>query len=272
MLRFHFDCVDSTNARAAQIAARHSGREVLVSARRQTAGRGRSGRVWQSPPGGAWFTLALPAYAVPEAYEPLPLVVGYAVLRALREEVFKIDADLQIKWPNDVLLGGRKVAGILCQRVLNAVETKARGSGLAARPLMLIGVGINVNLDPAALGPDLRVPATSLHAATGHKLSVSRLIGHCATLIANAKLALERDGFTPADRCNIEANLAWRGEEVAFRRGTQAVRTWCLGLDDHGRLCLEIDGRSEPVNAGEIEHLAAVDAAIVAAAAHQRRD
>ena len=113
MRRVHLAVTDSTNSHARGLAAVHRGERILVSADEQTAGRGRQGRRWQSPRGGAWMSLAWPMCNPPGAYGTASLVAAVAVLRGLCEAAPACADFLEVKWPNDLLLKGRKVAGIL---------------------------------------------------------------------------------------------------------------------------------------------------------------
>ena len=134
-----FDELDSTNRLAAEriLAAWDAGRSperTLITAARQTAGRGQHGRRWESPPGGLYFSAVVERVPA-EFRDRLALVAGLAVARTL----CAADVPAMIRWPNDVLIDGKKVAGILC-------EALARGEHWAA----IIGVGVNVSTD---IGP-----------------------------------------------------------------------------------------------------------------------
>jgi BirA family biotin operon repressor/biotin-[acetyl-CoA-carboxylase] ligase len=280
MLCLHLAHADSTNARAARLAALNRGRALLVTARTQSAGRGREGRPWHSPPGGAWFTVALPVApgTGPETYDPMPLLAGYAVLRALRHLLGTsragLAATLTLKWPNDVLLNGGKVAGILCERVLPALIPKRipkRGhsafpDGSVARaeeapaPVLLVGVGVNVNVDPAALGPDLRYPAASLQQAAERKISVAQVATCCTARILLARQELERRGLTEPRLRLIEAHLAWLGQTITFEHQGQSLTGRCLGLDPRGHLRVAVGGAERVFAIGEICRLAPLDA------------
>ncbi len=132
---------------------------TLVLAETQTAGRGRRGRGFFSPPGGSlYFTLILKPS--PEAYARLPLAVPLAVCRACAHE----GVDARIKWPNDIWVGERKLSGML-------IDGATGPAGLTA----YAGIGINVNADPTA-DATLRDTATSLSRALGHDISREDLL------------------------------------------------------------------------------------------------
>jgi len=197
MLHHHFATTDSTNRRAEALAAEHPGEVVLVTAETQTTGRGRMDRRWQSPRGGAWFTLAWPCHKPAEHYETLPLVVGLAVCETI-ETGFGVDASgLMIKWPNDVLHGGKKLAGILCERTL---------ANASPVPL-LVGVGINVNNPTRDLPPGLRRPPVALSEITGSQHDVADLIQSIAERLHRRLYVFESDGYTPDTEHAIKQRL-----------------------------------------------------------------
>ncbi len=259
MRTFFFDKVDSTSSQARLLAAEHPGQVMLVAARSQTQGRGREGRAWVSPAGGAWFTIVWPCKNEAAAYEPTPLLVGLAVLQVVRNSI--LDAylqkdmvpsqpELRIKWPNDVLLNGAKLAGVLCERELAGSEEGAQPGGT-----LFIGVGINADLDPAALGDDLRYPVTSMKAATGLSFDLAILIRYVTQCITEFMNELEQHGLTEARRKEIESNLAWLGKTVALQVEHRRVEAKLAGLHSDGSLILERDGEKRTFQMGEIEHL-----------------
>ncbi len=146
-----FERIDSTNEEATRLAAAGAPAGTLVLADVQTAGRGRRGRTWVSPPGNLYCSLVLrPACAVAEAAQ-LGFAASLAVLETCRH-FLAAGAALACKWPNDVLAGGRKLAGLLLE---------SRGSGAGALDWLVLGVGINL----ASYPPDTEFPATSVDEA-----------------------------------------------------------------------------------------------------------
>lgn len=253
MLCFHLTTAASTNDAAQRLALAHPGRGLLVSARTQTRGRGRHGRTWHSPPGGAWFSVAWPVAADRDLahYGPAPLRVGLAVAEALDAIVHgprprTPDADparaIQLKWPNDVLLAGRKLAGILCETAVQPGRA----------PTLILGVGINVRVDLAALGTALRQPATSLHEHLGAAPSVQAVIDAAAARIVEAMTALDREGLSDEALAALDARLAWRGETVSLRIGARTIRGRLDGLERDGRLRLATSAGSRSFRSGEL--------------------
>ncbi|MBV9004457.1 MAG: biotin--[acetyl-CoA-carboxylase] ligase, partial [Solirubrobacterales bacterium] len=136
--RVHFRVVDSTNERARELAERGAPHGTLVTAAEQAAGRGRQGRTWNAPRGRA-ILCSLVLHKVPRL---LPLAAGVAVAEVA-------GADARVKWPNDVLVDGRKVAGILVE-------------GRPQEGWAVLGIGINVAVRPEELPPELRDRAGTL--------------------------------------------------------------------------------------------------------------
>lgn len=152
---YTYGSVGSTNAVALRLADAGAPEGTLVTAEEQTQGRGRLGRKWHSPPGvGIWMSLILRPDIHPARAAGLSLVGGLAIACALQP---LSEAALQIKWPNDVEQGGRKLAGVLSE---SAVEgSKVRHT--------VVGMGININHEPAEIPAELSAVAVSLRMATG---------------------------------------------------------------------------------------------------------
>lgn len=198
------DEVDSTNRYALDM--HRPG--LLVRARRQTAGRGRRGRPWFSPEGeNLTMTLTL---APPE--ERLPLIAGIAVREALAGLVFP--RSVEMKWPNDIVIGGRKVCGILCE---------VRG-GIAA-----MGVGINVNQTAWPRGLDHR--AVSLRQVTGGEYDLDEIAMLVAQGISIWVQAFHERGFAPVRQEFLKHGLL--DEYEVFDERAQRCSIVDLTMDGH---------------------------------------
>jgi BirA family biotin operon repressor/biotin-[acetyl-CoA-carboxylase] ligase len=223
------DCVASSNdTLLARARAGQPARPQLLAVERQTAGRGRRQRAWHAPRAALLFSLAVPLSPLPSQLPAVTLAVGAALAEALAARGVAV----QLKWPNDLLLGGRKLAGILCELALDA----------AGRATLVIGVGVNVAFDAAV---DARSTSHRDAAALADVLPADALIAArpvwIATLAATALSAVHayaRDGFAPwRARCN--ARLAGRGTAVALLEGDARVAHGTLvDVDEHGRLVL----------------------------------
>lgn len=214
----------------------------LVLAQAQTAGRGRGANVWWSQPGGLMFSLILEAgqSAPPtRAWPRLSLAVGLAVARAV--EPLGRPQPLQLKWPNDVYLGGKKLCGILLE---------AAGGNRQ----IVVGLGLNVNNSFRHAPPEQQRIATSLLDETGrqHELfdvleAVLQQINRHVSELAAESLALRQRW---AEHCRLTGRQIVvnqpKGEPVAGR---------CLGIDDDGALLVETSSGVTPCVAGTVEEL-----------------
>jgi BirA family transcriptional regulator, biotin operon repressor / biotin---[acetyl-CoA-carboxylase] ligase len=195
----------------------------------QVAGRGRLGRTWSAPPGSALLCSVL--LEPPRAREiaQLSLVGGLAVAEAVERAV---SAGAGIKWPNDVLLGGRKVAGVLAE---------------AAGGAVVLGIGLNVNQAKEELPEDARVEPASLFTVDGRRRERAPLL---ADLLRTLESLYDRwrDGGLAAVHADLDARDVLRGRRVSLD-GKAGV---AAGIDGAGRLVVEIDGELRPVESGEI--------------------
>lgn len=176
----YYPSVSSTMDVARKAAQEGASEGTLVIADEQAAGRGRQGRAWLSPPGSLSLSLVLrPQIA------HLPYLIMVASVAAVRAISRTTGLSARIKWPNDVLIGGKKVSGIL-------IESHLRGGGV---DFAILGIGINVNLDPS-LFPPLAYPATSLSTELGHPVSRLEILWRLLEEIERLYLGL-REGQSP---------------------------------------------------------------------------
>jgi BirA family biotin operon repressor/biotin-[acetyl-CoA-carboxylase] ligase len=152
-------------------------------------------------------------------------------------------AAVQIKWPNDLLVYDRKVAGILCEQFLSG----------ALGNVLIVGIGVNVDFDLALLGSasELRHPPTTLAAALGRSVSVDDVMVSVSHRIEEAFQEYERHGLDAALLAELRANLAYRGEVRSFSSPKGIVTGRMIGIDDEGRLLLESEGREIKCDLGE---------------------
>lgn len=232
MKHIHLNAVDSTNlhAHSAALATRPL-QPIAVSADTQTAGLGRAGRAWTSPPGGVWLSIAWPARQPLPHYAALPLAIGAAA----RDTVAALyDLPITIKWPNDLLLHNAKLAGILCQ-------------AHTAPDLLVVGLGVNANLDPAALGPHLRHPATALRQHLPHAVDLPALTRALIQSLHDALLAYDSDGIAPFLPA-LRTHLAWCGQAVTVSDAHGTIHAGTLaGIADSGALLLQTQNHPAPL-------------------------
>jgi BirA family biotin operon repressor/biotin-[acetyl-CoA-carboxylase] ligase len=229
--------LDSTQNLARDLARRGAPEGTVVVAESQTAGRGRLGRQWHSPPGcNLYCSIVLRPPLAPAAVPALALVVGLAVADAVQEVT---GGRATLKWPNDVLLAGRKVAGILTE--LDAEVERVHH--------VIVGIGVNVNTDD--FPPELAAKATSLRLAAGRPVARALFTaGLLAALEARYRRFLA-DGFA-AMRSEWEACAALTGKEVRVTAPEGEVAGRVLGVDDDGALRLAGPHGELRVVAGEV--------------------
>ena len=226
----------STNADLAALARTGAPGGAVLVADHQTAGRGRFTRVWTAPPGAclAVSVMLRPPDGHPARWLWLPLLAGLAVVDGVRAAA---GVEARLKWPNDVLAGGRKLCGILAERVDSA-----------AGPAVVIGMGINTTLAAA----DLPVPtATSLVLEGGQvdpdALTAAVLLafeGRYARWLAGADL---REDYVAA--CDTI------GRQVRVDLGETAVEGRAVGVDADGRLLVQTGSGPQAFAAGDVWHL-----------------
>lgn len=149
----HFRLTDSTNARARELVEAGAPHGTVVTATEQTAGRGRQGRTWTAPPGKALLYSAI-LRPLDERHLLLPLAIPLAVCDAAEE--LEPNIECQVKWPNDIWIDGRKLAGVL-------IEAKPQDSWA------VIGIGLNLSISPSEFPSDLRDKAVSLYRRVGSR-------------------------------------------------------------------------------------------------------
>ena len=216
--RVHHRAVDSTNERARELAVRGAPHGTLVTAAEQTAGRGRQGRSWLAPAGDA-VLMSVVLRDLDERFPLLPLAAAVAVAEAC-ESLAPVRCE--IKWPNDVWIERRKVAGILVE-------------GRPAAGWAVLGVGVNVSGSPAQLG--------DAAASIGTDVSVESALDAVLDALA---LWLGKEAAQVLDAWR--ARDALRGEPVRWADGAGVA----AGIDDSGSLLVETDAGVVALSAGEV--------------------
>jgi BirA family biotin operon repressor/biotin-[acetyl-CoA-carboxylase] ligase len=228
----------STSDRVKALARAGAPEWTTVLAERQSGGRGREGRAWASPPGGLYLSVLLrPRF---ERVGLLPLAAGVAVAEAAEG----LGVRVELKWPNDVLASGRKLAGILAEA--------ASGSG--GVEWVVLGVGLNVALDAAALPPGLAGAATSLRAEGVADPSVADV---AASVLERLGVWYDALGSGPARVVSAwrSRSVAWWGGQVEVRTGDGGLEGRLVEVDDDGALVVEVGGRRRRLLSGEVRRL-----------------
>jgi BirA family biotin operon repressor/biotin-[acetyl-CoA-carboxylase] ligase len=203
---------------------------VIVAAEEQSAGRGRKGRSWISSPGKSLTVSLLLRPARME--ECLTLLFALAAARSLDD----VGAQVRIKWPNDLRIGHRKLAGILAE---------------AMGGVLVIGLGMNVNEDAEDFPPPVSGEAISLSLASGARHDRGIVLAGVIRTFEGVYRRWEREGFSPFVP-EIEERILYLGEEISLDEGSGRVTGRMLGLAPDGRLRILVESREAVFSAGDL--------------------
>ena len=232
------EALASTQERARELARAGTPHGTLVVAGIQTGGRGRLGRLWGSPAGGLWMSFVLrPGFGASLASR-----ITQTAAVGIAKGLWEIGVEARIKWPNDLLAGGNKICGILAES----------GVGQGGRlDYVILGVGMNANLDPSDLEVSDR-EVTTIRSELGYDVDLLGLLG---TLLSNLHVELGRIGDFGAileEWRNLNCTL---GEKVRVRRFGDVIEGRAFDLTKEGALLLATPLGTVEVFEGEIEHL-----------------
>jgi BirA family biotin operon repressor/biotin-[acetyl-CoA-carboxylase] ligase len=235
--RVHWlDTASSTNDLAARLADLGAEEGTVVVAESQTAGRGRMGRVWFSPPGaGLYVSIVLRPAIDPSAL--LTLAAGVALAEGVE---LSTGLPAEIKWPNDLIVGKRKLAGILA-------EAAAQGGALR---FVVLGFGLNVR--PAAYPPELSDRATSIEAELGRPVDRAVILAELLAALATRYADLQQGRFDAILNSWRQRAVSLRGSLVEWNSPAGVQRGRAEDIDGSGALLVRVDGRTERLIAGEV--------------------
>lgn len=236
-----FESIDSTNAKAFELARAGAPEGAVVIAETQTKGKGRIGRKWESPAGmNLYISIILRPKVAPQGAQGLTFVAAVAAAEAVASEGLKP----AVKWPNDILIGGRKTAGILLE--MDSEPDRVH--------FVVAGIGVNLNMKKEMFPEQISQTATSLLEEAGSPVDRARFTANLLASIEKWYGVYLSEGFPPV----LEA---WKGYFRSFGKPLKvtffdrAVEGICAGVDDSGALLLERDGRIERIISGDVEAL-----------------
>lgn len=235
---YYYDSVGSTNVEAKKLADKNPGEGWIVIAEEQTEGKGRLGRTWQSPKKtGIWMSIVLRPDVEPREVPQLTQLAAAALIEALAE--FGIVA--QIKWPNDIVINGKKICGIL---------TEMTGT-IERLNYIILGIGMNVNLEENDFPEELLDKATSIYMENGKKMNRQELVGEILNRLEKYyKYFVAHDHEKYLDVCR--ANSVLIGKTVRIIKHNEERKGLAVGIDNNGALIVEIEGKLEKVISGEV--------------------
>jgi len=235
---YYYETIGSTNEFMKSIVEKNKGEGWVVIAEEQTEGKGRLGRTWSSPKNqGIWMSLLLRPDIPPHLAPCITQVVAAAIVSALNN----LGIETKIKWPNDIVVNGKKVCGIL---------TEMSGS-LEQLNYIVVGIGMNINMDDNIFPEELKEKATSLKSATGVTWNRRHILGmifnelekyYNEFVLGNHKLYL--------DVCRRYSVLL--GKEIQIIKRDSIKIGKALDIDENGALIVNINGNIEKVISGEV--------------------
>jgi len=231
-----YETIGSTNDELKRLAHEGAPEGLVVSAERQTAGRGRRGRNWVSPPGNLYASLLLRPACRPAIAAQLGFVAALGAVAAIGE--FAPGLDLRCKWPNDLLANGKKISGILLETEMTTGD----------RPdFVVLGIGVNL----AAAPSDTPYPATSLTAEGAPGILPQAMLARFVRHFGERLEAWRNEGFAPIREAWL-AKAMGLGEPIQVRLERDTLDGRFLDLDGDGALMLGTPGGNRRIAAGEI--------------------
>ena len=235
----YFDETDSTNTRARKLAEEGAPHGTLVVADRQTAGKGRRGKSWVSPAGtGIWMSMVLRPSMSPMSASMLTLIAGLAVVRGVKEST---GLEAMIKWPNDAVLNGKKICGILTEM----------STEVECIRYVIPGIGINVNID--GFPEEIRATATSLKLEAGRNIKRSPVIAAVADSFEYYYDIFMKTSNMSGLKDDYNKALVNKDREVLVLDPRGQYKGRAQGIDDEGSLLVrQEDGNVSAVISGEV--------------------
>jgi BirA family biotin operon repressor/biotin-[acetyl-CoA-carboxylase] ligase len=233
-----YDSIGSTNEEAIRLARDGAAEETFVWALKQTAGRGRRGRTWISPPGNFYASLILRPNCPPGRAAQLGFVAALAIGEAVRAILPRVGR-LAYKWPNDVLLDGRKVAGVLLESEMMVPDRLN---------FVVLGTGVNLVASPQ----DTEFPATSITEAGLGRVAPEVMLEEFARHFQLWDCRWRANGFSTVRTAWLADAAIARGEPIRVRLETTTLHGQLLDVDEDGTLLLDIAGECRRIAAGEV--------------------
>lgn len=237
----YYEKIDSTNRVAKELALQGAAAGTVIQARQQDAGRGQHGRSFASPPGGLYFTLLLEPDLQTEQLSLVTLATGLACLEVIAAS---FALSLRIKWPNDLYLDGKKLAGILCENLFITEKGKSQAK-------VLVGIGINVNSTAQDFPPELRGMVTSIYEHRQQQTDLQALLARLIAAIRDKVMLLRHNQTMVLEQWQDHDYL--QGRPLIYNSPTLNLHGTGVGLDMAGRYCfIDEQGRQHAVIGGQL--------------------
>ncbi len=230
----------STNTSAAELARKGCSEATVVMAEKQTEGKGRLDRKWETPPyKNISLSVVLRPLLPPKKVPQFNLVAGLAAYRTFAQLA---PSQLRLKWPNDLWIGSKKVGGIL-------TEMEVKNDGQV--DYVIVGVGLNINADRNDFSSEIQNIATSLKLETEEEHSRSKIAGLFLREFFSLYKRYQQEGFAPF-QYEWENAAQMKGKKVKVEEGSRSFEGICSGINADGYLLVESNGKTETVVAGDV--------------------
>lgn len=242
----HYKEIDSTNREAVRLAKANGSEWTIVVADKQTAGRGRYQRNWESPAGlGLWFSIILRPQIELEHLNMINLVTALCIKKFIQEKIddhfSNAQDNVRLKWPNDILVDGKKICGIL-------LESSLRKKKLLN---LVIGIGLNLNQTVNDFSDDLKTTATSLKILTGKVYLLKKILRDLLNkFYDDYHEALNNDFVDIIEQ--YQENMLYQNELVQLDLGDHTLQGYICGLNNLGYLLLDVGGEQKVISAGDL--------------------
>ncbi|MFX1509186.1 MAG: biotin--[acetyl-CoA-carboxylase] ligase [Promethearchaeota archaeon] len=235
----HFSSLTSTNEYLKPLAKRGEIEGLVVLADEQTEGRGRLGRCWHSPAGGLYFSVLVRPMTIPALQTPLiTLTTGLAVAKVIQTA---LGVNPALKWPNDIMIGNKKVAGIL-------VDSAFIGQDIE---YAIIGIGVNANIPLVELSEPLQRIATTLQIALNRSVNIPRLFGYLIGQLEFWYMKLRDKGFKAIEPHYRSLSMTL-GKTITIDLGNQKVSGLAKSLDPDGGLYVQTADGPQVFRSGDV--------------------
>jgi BirA family biotin operon repressor/biotin-[acetyl-CoA-carboxylase] ligase len=235
------ETVGSTSTEAKVLLSEGENEGLIVFAKTQTAGRGRRGRSWLSPVGGLYFSILLD----PRLGDDKTPLMGLLCACAVRRALFSLGVNVEVKWPNDLLVGDKKIAGILSEAV--TIENETTG--------LVIGIGVNQNCPVSEMPPGLEWPTTSVIDEIGSETSTELLLCDIVNEIDSLLRIVETNSSYSAVVEEWRKTSSTLGKSVRVHEDGKYTDGVARDIQEDGSLLVETENGLVRVLLGDVHHL-----------------
>lgn len=236
----YFDSIDSTNTYAKKMGEENIKDGTVIIADEQTSGRGRLGRQWMSPKGkGIWMTIILKPHIAPSEASKITLAAAYALCTALD----KCGLDVRIKWPNDIVVNGKKLCGILTEMSADMDIIK----------YIAVGIGLNANLNAHDFDSAIAATATSIKIEAGESISRKIVVSHILNEFERVYDIFIKEGSIESFLEEYKLRSAVMGKEIRVIYRKEELRGKAVDVTEEGHLIIKLeDGSTREILSGEV--------------------